>query len=51
MAENPIRDFQDMGLFMGLLGVLPLAAGYFMLRAGLRIDRAKRKAGQQENKP
>jgi hypothetical protein len=41
---NPIRDLQDMGVFMFMLGILPLAAGYFMLRTGIRIDRDKRRA-------
>lgn len=41
---NPLRDFQDMGVFLFLGGLLPLLAGVFMVRAGLRIDREKRKA-------
>jgi hypothetical protein len=47
---NPIRDFQDMGVFMILMGVLPLVLGYFMLRSGIRIDRAKRRAKQTDAK-
>ena len=40
---NPVRDFQDMGMFLFLGGLLPLTLGYFMFRSGLRRDREKRK--------
>ena len=41
---NPIRDFQDVGVFLFLGGLLPLVIGYFLIRSGIRRDREKRKA-------
>ena len=41
---NPVSALEDVGVLLLVLGLLPLAAGYFMIRSGLRIDREKRRA-------
>ncbi len=42
--RSALNDLPTLFGFGGLLGLLPLAVGILLIRAGLRIDREKRKA-------
>ncbi len=45
--RSTLNDFASVASLLGGLGLLPLAAGWFLFRHGVRIDREKRKAAAE----
>jgi uncharacterized membrane protein len=50
-SRNVAQDLQDGWWILIFLGLAPLAAGWFLFRRGLAIDRAKRRQSQQGHDP
>lgn len=44
LGDDPLQNFQNTWSSLFVLGIVPLFAGIFLMRLGLRIDREKRRA-------